>query len=197
MNEQELESDERLFVKIYMGLKENAAKSEQEGHPVYDNVPFIRIIVPGDKNTVVDTPVTNAHKKRFPKVWERFEKAEGSADVPAGMPIREWPGVSRSQAEELSYHNIFTVEQLANVADTHAQKIVNFHELKRKAIVYVQTAKDGAANQKLAAENEKLQTQITALQEQMQAQAAAFAQLQAQLGGGDVNGVGGASNRRK
>jgi hypothetical protein len=196
MQGQELEGDERLFVKFYMGTRENPFKSEEQGHPVFDNVPFVRIMVPGDKNTVVDTPATEIHKQRFSKVWERFQKMEGDADVPPGMPIREWPMITRGQAEELAYLNCFTVEQLAAMADQHGQKIMNFHELKRKAAAFLEAAKDSSLVMRITEENERLQNQITNLEARLAENDKRFLQLQGQINATNAD-PSDRSNRRK
>jgi hypothetical protein len=196
MQGQELEGDEKLFVKFYMGTRKNEFRSEAEGHPVFDNVPFVRIIVPGDKNTIVDTPATEQHKLRFAKVWERFQKMEGDAETPPGMPLREWPIITRGQAEELAYLNIFTVEQLSTLADQHGSKIMNFHELRRKAIAFLETAKDSALLLKKTEENARLQQQITGLEARLAENDKRFEQMQRQIDGTDSNPTD-RSNRRK
>lgn len=198
MTEELLEGDEKLFVKFYMGSVRNDFKSEEQGHPVFDAVPFVRIIMPGDKNTVVDTPVRDQHKTRFPRVWEQFQRMEGDVESVSGMPIREWPAVTRGQAEELAYLNVFSVEQLADLTDVHGGKIMNFNDLQRKARAYVQASKDGAFVQKLTDVNAGLQSQIDSMKTQLEEYAQAFAQLQAQQGQpNEQHGLGSNSNRRK
>lgn len=194
--EEILESDARLFVKFYMGNRENPIKSAEAGHPVFDDVPFVRVIVPGDKNTVIDTPVREEHKQRFPQVWERFQKSNGDGESLSGMPIREWPAVTRGQCEELAYLNILTVEQLAAVSDGNGAKIMNFNALKRKALAYLEQAKDSAFTQKVIAENGKMQEQITFLTQQIKEQNEKFKQLQEQISGEQHRPVD-SPNRRK
>lgn len=197
MREQQNEGDDKLFVKFYMGTIPNESRSTEEGHPVFDSVPFIKIIVPGDRNTVIDTAVTDHYRNRFAKLWKQFQESEQGNEAPSGLPLREWPGITRAQAEELAYLNIYTVEQLASVADTHAQRIMNFHELKRKAEIYLESAKDVAYNQKLAADNEALQLQIDALKQQLDQQAALFARLEAKENADKQHDLGGGASRRK
>ena len=44
--------DSKLFVVFYMKAVKNGFKSEQEGRPIFDDVPHIRIYTPGDKTNV-------------------------------------------------------------------------------------------------------------------------------------------------
>jgi len=157
--------DEKLFVQFYVGARKNDEKSEEAGHPVFDSVPFVKILVPGDKNTLIDTAVTDAHKRRFARLWDQFQNNQ--KQELSGMPIREWPAVTRGQAEELIYLNIMTVEQLAQLADVYGSKIMGFNDLKRKAIDYVEKAKDAAYTEKLSAELAKRDLDIAALRDQV------------------------------
>lgn len=166
------DGDDRLFVQFYMGTIPNPIRSEEAGHPVFDEVPFVKIIVPGDKNTVIDTKVENSHKQRFSRAWEQFQRNE--EQVASGWPLKEWPGITRAQAEELRHLNIVTVEQLAELADVHGSRIMGYHELKRKAQTALAVAKDQSAAQRLASENELLKQQIATLTEQMQKLSARF-----------------------
>lgn len=189
------EGDDRLFVQFYMGARENPDKTLAEGHPVFDSIPFIKIMVPGDKNTVIDTSVDDVHKRRFAKMWYAFEQSQ-SQEL-SGMPLREWPGITRSQAEELVHMNILTVEQLSTVADVYGTKIMGFNDLRRKAQTYLAHAKDTALTEKLSAENKKLQDQITAQADEIKRISAAFEAMRAglpALKGQNDNGAGTRTN---
>jgi len=150
--------DERLFVKFYDGLRQDKAASAVEGRPVYKTVPWVRILVPGDRNSVIDTFADDAYIARFPKQWEIYKAKQGQKIE--GTPLSEAAFVSRGQVEELEYFKVFTVEQLAEVPDNLAAKVPMFHELKRKARLFVEQAKDNALAQKLGAENEALKGQV-------------------------------------
>jgi len=157
--------DEQLYVQFYMGSAPNEEKTLEQGHPVFDAVPFIKILVPGDKNTVVDTRVDATHKRRFAMMWQQFQQNE--SQTVQGMPIREWPAITRAQADELFYLNIVTVEQLAGLADVYGSRIMGFNDLKRKAETYLAAAKDSSLAEKLSAENVTLRLQVSGLQQQM------------------------------
>jgi uncharacterized protein YdaL len=157
--------DERLFVKFYDGTKQDKAASEREGRPIFTTVPFIRILVPGDRNTIIDTFADENYKRRFPKQWASYQAKESQAIT--GTLLSEVPVVSRAQCEELEYFKVFTVEQLAEVSDNLASKIPSLQELKRKAQTYVDQAKDAALAQKLNEENAGLKNRISALESEL------------------------------
>jgi len=189
-------SDERLFVKFYMGTRKNEERSLDAGHPVFDDVPFVRILVPGDKNTVIDTTVDDTHRRRFARLWQQF--VSNAEQTGSGMPMSEWPAITRSQCEELKYMNIFTVEQLAELPDVYGGKIMGFNDLKRKAATYLAAAKDSALTQKLSAVNVQQAERITALEAEIGRLSAAFSAMQtgkAPDGGNTSSGVD--SHRRK
>jgi hypothetical protein len=154
--------DERLYVKFYMGSTPDTAGTQREGRPMFKSVPFVKILVPGDRNTVIDTFADAKYKARFPRQWAAFESKQ-TQEV-AGTLLSETPLVTRAQAEEFDYFKVFTVEQLAQCSDNLASKVPRFHELKRAAQTYVAQAKDGALAQKLGAENADLKNRVASLE---------------------------------
>lgn len=154
--------DEKLFVQFYHGTLKNEQKSLEEGRPVFDTIPMVKILVPGDRNTVIQAKATAEYTQRFPKQWERFTASQ-SQDI-QGSLLSEVPIVTRGQAEELEYFKVYTVEQLADAPDSLAAKLPGFHELKRKAAAYVANAKDAAAAMKLSEVNDAQANRITALE---------------------------------
>jgi hypothetical protein len=90
------------------------------------------------------------------------------------MPVEQWPQITRAQAMTLKAMHVHTVESLAEVHDGHIDKLgQNGRELRTKAKAFLELAKDTAAAQAHAAENQALKDQIAELQRQ-------FAQLSAQ-----------------
>jgi len=157
--------DEKLYVQFYMGSMRNQEKSETEGRPVFDAIPFVKILVPGDKSTLIDTIADANHKRRFAKMWQQFQQNQ-SQDI-SGTPLRDWPAITRAQADELNYLNILTVEQLATVADVYGAKIMGINDLKRKAQAYIEQAKDSAFATKMADENAALRKELETQKEEI------------------------------
>jgi hypothetical protein len=71
-------SDSHLHVEFY----------ENDRAP-YKGVPFVRILIPGDKTTEIDQPVREDHKERFPRQWLYYQM-KNSEGVMIGTPLQEW-----------------------------------------------------------------------------------------------------------
>jgi len=155
--------DSKLFVQFRMHAVKAGGKSEAAGRPIFEDIPYIRIHVPGDKTTVIDEPVNDIHKERFPVQWEKFQK--GMQQAPEGTPVEQWPLITTGQAMEFKAMNIFTVEQLASMNDAAAQKFMGGYELRRKAETFLKVAKDTGEAQRLATENDELKGMLAALKE--------------------------------
>lgn len=145
---------------------QNEEKSAQAGRPVYEEKEFVRIVVPGDRNSVVFQPATETHKQRFPRAYEAFKNRTQIAQE--GTPLEHWPPISRAAVLTLKAAHISTVEALAQVSDANLQQLgMGMRELREQARAYMQHAKDGAAIHKLAAENQKLREQLADQQRQI------------------------------
>lgn len=162
--------DRNLHVEFYMNAVQDMPKSELAGHPVFIDVPFIKIHIPGDGHNIVDTKVNDYYANRFKDEFDNF--MSGKSQGVSGWLLREWPAVNVSQVKTLEYLNIHTVEQLAGLSDTQLQKIgMGGMELRAKAKAALDAAAGGAAGEAQAAENARLRQEM----EEMKAQIAAMA----------------------
>jgi len=157
--------DKKLYVNFYIRADLNSFKSAQEGRPIFDEVDYVRIIIPGDKNSILDTQVTEEHKHRFENQYQRFKKNQEQAV--SGTPLEVWPQMTVGQVAELKAMNVHTVEQLADMPDQLAQKIMGNHGLRAKAKLFLDAAAGEAGNTKMVAELEKRDNEIKLLRDQM------------------------------
>ena len=162
--------DSGLFVRFYDESLEMPFLSEQAGHPVYQDVPYIQIMFPGDRTKEVKRPVkmkgdesSPSDAQRFSREWEAY-KAQSEA-VTVGMPVTEWAPLTKSQAMALKTMNIHTVEQLAEVPD-HLLSWMGAREMSQKARAWLKQAGDNATALKLQAENDALRADIETLKQQ-------------------------------
>jgi hypothetical protein len=169
--------DERLYVVFYPRTELNGFESKKEGRPIYHDVDYVRIHIPGDKFTIIDKKVGDEERTRFPQQWARYASTKTNS-APEGFPLAEWAMITRSQAEELKHFHVFTVEQLATLPDQYGQRFQGFFELRRKAIAYLAQAKDESFAAKVAVENDDLRKQIETQQQMMQKMSEAITQLQ-------------------
>lgn len=108
-------ADSQLHVEFYLS-------EEKE----YKDIPFVRIIVPGDKTNIVEQPVREDHKERFPRQWLYFQMKNQEGGI-VGTPFHEWQKaapdeLSKGQIEELTILKFQSVEQLATASDSQLQR---------------------------------------------------------------------------
>jgi len=155
-----------LFVEFYEDALEIPFKSEQEGRPVYEQRVFVRIMVPGDATSIIETPATEQHKDEFRRKYEQFLK--GQKDVIEGTPLVMWPVVNKSQIKECEFFEVRSVEQLADLSDSSCKRMgMGYMELRSKAKAWLLAAKDSALVTRQAADVERLTNEIEALKEQI------------------------------
>ncbi len=155
--------DDKLFVTFFNHPRKNEAKTLEEGRPIYNDEAYVRIMVPGDKDSIVIRPARDMDKHRFAKQWAAFES--GDAAEQEGTPLRAWPMITRSQVEELKFFGVHTVEQLADLADVHVQKFMGVGQLKQQAQAFIQAAKESAPMAQLNAALEERDNEIAAQQQ--------------------------------
>ncbi|TIS06254.1 MAG: hypothetical protein E5X10_26825, partial [Mesorhizobium sp.] len=97
------------------------AASDKEGAPRYKDMEHVRLMVAGDPFNVPVLPVDEAIKQRFAVQYERW-KAQRANNHVDGTPLRDWPLLTPAQIAEFNALNIFSVQQLSEVADTYVNK---------------------------------------------------------------------------
>lgn len=171
--------DKNLIVSFNVEPMQNDAKSTEEGRPVFDNVEHVRIMVPGNKDSIVHRPVTDEDKRRFAKQYEDW-KSRGKVPL-EGTPLEMWSWVNRGQVEEMKYFNIHTVEQLSEMPDVHAQKFMGINQLRQRARVWLAQVKEGKEAAQVAASMEQLQNENATLKQALEETQAMIGALKMQV----------------
>lgn len=165
-------ADATLLVKFYFHAYKDVAASSEEGRPIFVDKEYIDIRVPGQRDSIV-RPATPRDKLRFPKHYAAFQ---ARIEMPVeGTPLIEWPAISRSLADELSFKNIKTVEQLSELNDSLMHNIHGAQNFKQKAKDWLLQAKDdsvlstlrdelGKRDVTIAEQAELLQSAITRIE---------------------------------
>lgn len=160
-----------LYVEFYLEAIPDPAKTLEAGHPKFKEVPFVMIMVPGDKTSVIRRPVrTGQHPKhdnnRFHNEYVAFmQKKDAPVD---GYPLDQWAALTKSQVLELQHFGFKTVEHLAGITDTNAQKGMGLITLRDKARVFIEASKEGAPLLRMHEELKTRDDLIAALQMQME-----------------------------
>ncbi len=127
----------------------NEKKSKEEGRPIYIKKTFIHKITPGDRLIDIKRPIREEDKEEWPSAWSRYEQKK--PENIEGTPLTEWAYLSKTRVAELNAINVLTVEHIASLPDSVAHKIMDFHDLKKRARNYLNQAKDSAIVDKLNA----------------------------------------------
>lgn len=165
-----------LAVRFYQKDVPNEYESAQAGRPVSYMKDFVRIEIPGNQTSIIDTFATDDHKKRFPIQWAQYlnEKAENAAAGEVqGTLLRDWPLLTTAQASELRHFRFYTVEQVANASDQQISAVgmmlgMSPFSFRDKAKAYLANAKDSAVVQAQADELRLRDQQISDLKSEVE-----------------------------
>lgn len=160
--------DSALHVRIYNRPVQNPFKTQQEGVPIFDDIVYIEIHTPGNQLNVVDTPIREEHKIRFPLHWAHYQNTHGKDGAVVGTPISQWPLITAGQGETLKALGFVTVQQVAFASDEQVSR-VGMHAgmaplaLRERAKRFLEVAAGDAVANKQAAEMEEMRKQIADL----------------------------------
>lgn len=154
----------------------NEARSNDQGHICYDDVVHVTMHFPGDKTKVVCRKIKLASDaqgpsdpERFPRQWAAFQAQQ--EQVPDGIPLTEWPPLTKSQVLEMKAMHIHTVESLANLPDS-SLTWMGSRDMRDKAKSWLGNAKGGSEVTRLLGENDALRNDVDVLKRQVQELAA-------------------------
>lgn len=158
------QNSEGLLVTFFTQPVQNRYKSQIEGRPVFDAVPFVRIRIAGSNSTEVERKVKEEDKKRWPEAWAAYQRREQG--VVGGTPINQWPELNVVQVAELKALNIMTVEALAELSDAGISKLgTGGRDLVKRAKQYLAGPK--STEKALRAEVAELKQLVSQLQAQL------------------------------
>jgi len=137
--------DEQLMVRFFYKEVQNKLESAAQGRPIFKEKEYIEIRIAGQRDPQACRPATHADKARFPRHYDAFKKR---MEVPTeGTPLTEWPLITRSRAEELSFLNAKTVEQVANMGDTQVSQLMGGFTLREQAQKWLEHAGEMAVQE--------------------------------------------------
>lgn len=134
--------------------------------------PYVRIMAPGDKTNILDQPLREDHKQRFPRQWLYYQMQQNeSAAEQIGTPLSQWhrdaaEDINKDQIAELAILKFVTVEQLALASDSQLQRVgMGGIGLREKARMYLNRKNRADSN----AELNETKRQLAELQAKMAA----------------------------
>lgn len=170
--------DAALVAEFYIKPVQDMFQSSKQGRPIFSDVIYVHINVPGIKDSDWHMPARSDHQQRFPRQWAFFQNKMAGDAREVGTPLTEWPVLTRSQVEEFRGLKFFTIEAIANAGDSQIANLgmmggMSPHVLRDKARAYLKSAADSALPQHQAEELAKRDLEINELKEQMRRLAAA------------------------
>jgi hypothetical protein len=162
------------YVRFYQKEVKHEFNSEKEGRPIYFMADFVRIEIPGNTFSVIDTLANKGHQMAYPQQWAMYqnEKKELGDDVVEGTMLADWPTLTSAQARELKHYHFYTVEQVSGASDAQLNTISTIigmggHAFREKAQNYLKRAKDSAIVDAQSEELRKRDAEIQELKQQM------------------------------
>lgn len=148
------------------------------------NVEYVDILTPGDPKASPRHKVTDGIRQAYAKAYADWRN--GLEAAPVGWAIEHWPVLNPAQVLNLKALNIFTVEQLAQMADGNLHHIPMGKTLKNQAIAAITAKEKSDAVEVTRRENESLKGSVKFMEDQMAAMQAQIAALTAANGGGQA-----------
>lgn len=130
--------DSKLYVQFYLRPVLQTTVSDQENRPIYQDVEHVRIMVPGDKLSIIDRIASIDDKQRFPDHYAKFKSGHGEEVIGTRLEVVPW--MTRSKVEEYKFFHIVTVEQLADANDQVGQKFPGFNKDREHARKFLEAA---------------------------------------------------------
>ena len=165
-------SDKNLYVEFSQEARLNEFRTQEEGKPVYDDIDMITIMTAGSKTTfknkvkMEDDANGPSDPHRFPAQWAAYK--DQKEQIPNGLPLSEWPGVTKAHALNLRGSKIFTVEQLAGIPDQDLNSLgLGGRDLREKAKSYLARSVDVGEISRLIARIDALEIDNKALKEKL------------------------------
>lgn len=169
--------DENLIVTFYMDDMKDEYATRETGIATYRDVEMVRIVVPGNNNTIV-APASSlcampsmdgeqgqqsiAYVDRFPEEYERFKLGKGTAIK--GMPLKHVPWLSKAEISTLEAQNVYSVEQLADMGGEPLRNLgMRGRQWQQQAKEYLRAAVENRDVVAFAAEKAELLAQIEEL----------------------------------
>ena len=168
-------TDDRLIVGFLNKSVQNKFKSKEHGVPVFEDHVFVKVQHPGETLNIVERPVMEEDKQRWPRQWQAF--VNGSSQAPEGIPITLLFPDRPHIAATLKGYNIHTVEQLANLSAQGMSTVgMGCQDWVNGAKRYMEHAEKGVSHHKFETELAKLASENRTLQRQVQELTAAVHQ---------------------
>lgn len=129
----------------------------------YETVEMVEIITPGDSKATPVQKVTDGIRAKYRDYYEHWKRTQTMA--PVGSPLEMWPMMTPAMVHQLKAANIFTVEQLANIADANLMHIPFGKTLRNQAQAWLAAKQDSDAIERATAQTQAMQDAMRLMEE--------------------------------
>lgn len=159
--------DNQKVVVFYIRSVENPAKSREEGTRIFENAVYVKIHEPGERLNIVDRPVKDEDKDRFPVQWSRF--IHNKTQIPEGTLVDLLFPNNPAVADSLKAHGVYTIQQLAKLSAHAIDNIgMGCQEWVNMANSYLQNASSGVEFIKLQEKIKSLEQNVRIKDDQIE-----------------------------
>lgn len=163
--------EKQPFAKFFRKHKIDVFASQAAGMPIAKAVDCIEIRQIGEKDSVI-REVRPEDKAVFSHAWNAYQ--QGQEQVASGTPLSALFPANPEVVTELNTRNIWTVQALANVADS-VQGIPFLADYKKRAETYLAQVEKGAGFHVLQSQLETAQLKNMELEDRLKTLEAALA----------------------
>jgi hypothetical protein len=161
----------------------------ETGLKKFRSVEFVELLIPGDSGNKPVKRVTDYIRNEYSAAYQAFKTHGAGADmVGDGIPLKLWPGIKSEIARGLEQINVYTVQQLASLADGKCSLpgTLGLRDLRDKARAFLESVGQTAPLAALQAQIDDMKKKGELRDAQLQQALDRANELQAQ-----VNAMGG------
>ena len=181
---------QQVIPRFFTVLKETDQIDPTTGLKVFREVEYLELLIPGDKSSSPVRRVNAELRSLHAEAYRRFKERGAQADmIGDGIPLKLWPGIRTELALALEQVNIFTVQQLAALADSrcNAPGTIGLRAERDKARSFLDATATSAPLAAMQKQIDDMKAQSALRDKQLEDALATASALQAQ-----VNAQGGA-----
>lgn len=177
-------TEDKVLLRFWYDSAENAAVSAQEGRAIFDTVLMVDLVAPAQNASTpqielerIWSPESLAFYKlpegasrksnnyeKYAKFIKDFKDSHVEMEL-GGTPLKEWPRITKGLTATLASQGVYTVEQVAAIADVSLDVLgMGGRELRNQAIQFLEQAQGQSDTSKLVAQISDLQAQVARLQ---------------------------------
>ena len=116
---------------------------------------MVSILTPGDPKATPDRKVTDGLREKYREYYDLWKRSQTMS--PTGTPLEIWPEMTTALVIQLKGINVFTVEQLAGLADANTGNIPFGKTLRNRARAWLEMKDKSDAVSAAAAQTQAMQ----------------------------------------